>query len=90
MCRSIKTLRGMQPPATHDDVRAAALQFVRKVSGYRQPSASNASVFDAAVGEVTAAAEKMLAELVSGSQRSSSNVSRRAASVTPASPISAR
>jgi hypothetical protein len=90
MCRSIKTLRGMQPPATHDDVHAAALQFVRKVSGYRQPSATNAPVFDAAVAEVTAAAETLLASLVTGAQRSSSNVSRRAATVTPASPISAR
>ncbi len=64
MCRSIKTLRGMQPPATADDVHAAALQFVRKVSGFRQPSAANAEAFDAAVAEVTDAASRLLDSLV--------------------------
>jgi hypothetical protein len=63
MCRSIKTLRGMEPAATHEDVRASALQFVRKLSGYRVPSAANQEVFDAAVEEVTEAAERMLAGL---------------------------
>jgi hypothetical protein len=64
MCRSIKTLRGMQPPATDDDIHAAALQFVRKVSGFRQPSASNAAAFDAAVEEITEAAGRLLDNLV--------------------------
>ena len=64
MCRSIKTLRGQDPPATHDDVHAAALQFVRKVSGFRQPSAANAGAFDAAVAEVTDAAARLLDSLV--------------------------
>jgi len=64
MCRSIKTLRGMQPPASHDDVHAAALQFVRKVSGFRQPSTANAAAFDAAVAEVTDAAARLLDSLV--------------------------
>jgi hypothetical protein len=64
MCRSIKTLRGMQPPATDDDIHAAALQFVRKVSGFRQPSATNAAAFDAAVAEITEAAQRMLDSLV--------------------------
>jgi hypothetical protein len=64
MCRSIKTLRGLQPPATDDDVHAAALQFVRKVSGYRAPSAANRQAFDAAVAEVTAAATRLLDGLV--------------------------
>jgi hypothetical protein len=64
MCRSIKTLRGLQPPATDDDVHAAALQFVRKVSGYRAPSAANRQTFDAAVAEVTAAATRLLDGLV--------------------------
>ncbi|HET9050218.1 MAG TPA: DUF2277 domain-containing protein [Candidatus Dormibacteraeota bacterium] len=60
MCRSIKTLRGAEPPAGPDDVRAAALQFVRKLSGYRMPSAANRAVFDAAVDEVAVAAERLL------------------------------
>ena len=66
MCRSIKTLRGMEPPATHDDVQAAALQFVRKVSGYRVPSAANTTAFDSAVADVTAVAERLLDSLVVG------------------------
>jgi len=66
MCRSIKTLRGMDPPASPDDVHAAALQFVRKVSGYRQPSATNAAAFDAAVEEITAVASRLLGDLVTG------------------------
>lgn len=60
MCRSIRTLRGADPPATPDDVRAAALQFVRKLSGYRVPSTANRAVFDAAVDEVTEAAARLL------------------------------
>jgi hypothetical protein len=60
MCRSIRTLRGADPPATPDDVRAAALQFVRKLSGYRAPSAANRAVFDTAVDEVTVAAGRLL------------------------------
>ena len=66
MCRSIKTLRGLEPPASHDDVHAAALQFVRKVSGYRVPSAANTTAFDAAVADVTAVAERLLDSLVVG------------------------
>ena len=61
MCRSIKTLRGADPTA--EEVRAAALQFVRKVSGYRVPSQANEVVFTAAVDEVEAAAARLLAGL---------------------------
>lgn len=65
MCRSIKTLR---PPyteaATEEDMRAAALQYVRKVSGFRQPAAHNAAAFDRAVDQVTAATEELLATVV--------------------------
>jgi len=61
MCRSIKTLRGTEPTA--EEVRAAALQFVRKVSGYRLPSRANEAVFTAAVDEIEAAAERLLAGL---------------------------
>jgi hypothetical protein len=62
MCRSIKTLRGTEPTA--EEVRAAALQFVRKVSGYRVPSKANEPVFTAAVDEVEAAATRLLDRLV--------------------------
>lgn len=60
MCRSIKTLRVGPTPASEDEIRAAALQYVRKVSGYRQPSAANVAAFDAAVGEVAAASQRLL------------------------------
>lgn len=60
MCRSIKTLRRAGSPATEDEIRAAALQFVRKVSGYRQPSRANAGAFDAAVDEVAVASKRLL------------------------------
>ena len=60
MCRSIRTLRRAGEAATESDVRAAALQFVRKVSGYRAPSRTNATAFDAAVDEVARAAAALL------------------------------
>jgi len=58
MCRSIKQLRGTEP--TEEEIRAAALQFVRKVSGYRQPSRANAEAFDQAVQDVSDASERLL------------------------------
>ena len=58
MCRSIKQLRGTEP--TEEEIRAAALQFVRKVSGYRQPSRANAEAFDRAVQDVSDASERLL------------------------------
>ena len=60
MCRSIKTLRRPDVPATAEEIRAAALQFVRKVSGYRVPSKTNTEAFDAAVDEVARASERLL------------------------------
>jgi hypothetical protein len=60
MCRSIKTLRGLEPAPTEDDVRAAALQFVRKISGYRKPSKANQQAFDVAVDEVAASSLRLL------------------------------
>jgi hypothetical protein len=60
MCRSIKTLRRAEEPATDDEVRAASLQFVRKVSGYREPSRRNAEAFHAAVDEIAAASRRLL------------------------------
>lgn len=63
MCRSIKQLRNAEIPATEEEIRAAALQFVRKVSGYRKPSQSNQEVFDQAVEEITEATQKLLSSL---------------------------
>ena len=60
MCRSIKVLRTAEPPATHDDVAAAARQFVRKISGYNKPSKANEAAFDRAIQEITRASEKLL------------------------------
>lgn len=63
MCRNIKPLFNFEPPATEDEVHAAALQFVRKISGFAAPSKANEAAFDAAVEEVAAAARTLLAEL---------------------------
>lgn len=60
MCRSIKRLRTEEGPATEQEIREAALQFVRKVSGYRVPSQRNADAFDAAVDDVAEASRKLL------------------------------
>lgn len=60
MCRSIKTLRVGAQPATPDEIEAAALQFVRKVSGYRRPSAANHAAFEAAVDEIADASRRLL------------------------------
>ncbi len=68
MCRSIKTLRDPERKATDDEVRAAALQYVRKISGYRVPSKANEAVFGAAVDEVAAASERLLARLKTGAR----------------------
>ena len=65
MCRSIKTLRRPQIEATDAEVAAAALQFVRKVSGYRAPSRKNAEAFDGAVAEIAAASKRLLESLAS-------------------------
>jgi hypothetical protein len=63
MCRNIKTLANFEPPATDDEVRASALQFVRKLSGTTRPSRANAAAFDRAVDEVTDTARRLLASL---------------------------
>lgn len=60
MCRSIKQLRNSDIPVTDEEIRAAALQFVRKVSGYRKPSKANQAAFDQAVEEVTQATKRLL------------------------------
>jgi hypothetical protein len=63
MCRSIKQLRNAEIPATEEEIRAAALQFVRKISGYRKPSKVNQAAFDQAVEEVTQVTQKLLGDL---------------------------
>jgi hypothetical protein len=64
MCRNIQTLYNFEPPATEQEVRAAALQFVRKISGFAKPSRANAEAFDHAVDAVAAASAELLAALV--------------------------
>ncbi len=64
MCRNIRPLFNFEPPATSDEVQAAALQYVRKVSGSTRPSQANAEAFDRAVGEVAAATERLLESMV--------------------------
>lgn len=64
MCRNIQQLRGAEPAATDDEIRDAAVQFVRKVSGFRQPSAANKAVFDTTVDDIAAATRRMLEGLV--------------------------
>ena len=64
MCRNIKTLHNFEPPATEDEVRAAALQYVRKVSGSQKPSKANEAVFERAVDEIAHVTLDLLAELV--------------------------
>ena len=63
MCRSIKQLRNAEIPATEEEVRAAALQFIRKVSGYRKPSKANQAAFDQAVEEVTEVTQRLLDQI---------------------------
>ena len=66
MCRNIKTLHNFEPPATEGEVSAAALQYVRKVSGSAKPSKANEAAFAQAVAEVAAATNRLLAQLVTG------------------------
>lgn len=69
MCRSIKTLRVYDQTATEEEVAAAALQFVRKVSGYRKPAPNNAEAFDSAVADVAAATRRLIEELAANHPR---------------------
>jgi hypothetical protein len=63
MCRNIRTLFNFEPPATEDEIRASALQFVRKLSGFNQPSQANEAAFERAVEEVSIAARQLLSSL---------------------------
>ena len=64
MCRSIKTLHNFEPPATHEEIHASALQFVRKLSGFARPSKANEAAFNRAVDQVAEAAHHLLHSLV--------------------------
>lgn len=66
MCRNIKTLANFEPPASEDEIRASALQFVRKLSGTNRPSRANEVAFDRAVEEVTAVASRLIGSLTMG------------------------
>jgi len=68
MCRSIKVLRRPAPPVTSEEISAAALQFVRKVSGYRQPSRSNEAAFDKAVRDIATATHRLLDSIANQSR----------------------
>jgi hypothetical protein len=63
MCRNIRTLFNFEPPATEDEIRASALQFVRKLSGFTRPSKANEAAFDRAVDDVTRAAQRLIRSL---------------------------
>ncbi len=63
MCRNIKTLFNFDPPATEEEIKAASLQFVRKLSGFHEPSKANEAAFNAAIDEVTVVAQKLLGAL---------------------------
>ncbi len=67
MCRNIKTLFNFEPPVTDDELRASALQFVRKLSGFTRPSKANEAAFDLAVDETTAVARRLMESLVTNS-----------------------
>ena len=64
MCRNIKTLFNFEPPATQEEIRAASLQFVRKLSGFNTPSKANQAAFEQAVNDVSAAASVLIASLI--------------------------
>jgi hypothetical protein len=79
MCRSIKTLANFEPPASEEEIRASALQFVRKLSGASRPSRANEATFNQAVEEVTAAATRLIQSLsISAPARSREEEARKA------------
>ena len=64
MCRNIKTLYNFEPPATDNEIRAATIQYVRKISGFSKPSVANNEAFELAIAEITASSKKLLGSLV--------------------------
>lgn len=94
MCRNIKTLHNFEPPATEEEIRASAIQFVRKLSGFSKPSKSNEAAFDRAVEKVTAAAHELLDSLVTNAPPRDRDIEAakaraRAAERFPAASVSA-
>ncbi len=84
MCRNIRTLYNFEPPATSEEIEAAALQYVRKISGFTKPSAVNQAAFEAAIAEVTAASTRLLESLETNApakDREIEAAKRRAAAV---------
>jgi hypothetical protein len=81
MCRNIRTLHNFDPPATQDEIRAASLQYVRKLSGTAKPSQANLAAFERAVEAVTAASEELLGSLVSSAPPKDREVEARKARV---------
>jgi hypothetical protein len=79
MCRNIKTLFNFEPPATDDEIRAAALQFVRKLSGFNAPSQANRAAFDKAIEEVARAATALIGSLVTNADPRDREVEARRA-----------
>jgi hypothetical protein len=74
MCRNIRPLFNFEPPATSDEVRDAALQYVRKISGFTKPSAANAEAFDRAIAAVEAASAQLLSDLVTNAPQKNREV----------------
>ena len=89
MCRNIQRLRGAEPPATDAEIHDAALQFVRKISGYRTPSVANTGAFETAVGDVAAAVRRLLDGLTPGPTSRAVTPLQRRRAARPASPTSA-
>lgn len=79
MCRNIRPLFNFEPPATEDEIRASALQYVRKVSGYRQPSKVNQAAFDRAVEEITRSTTRLLVSLETSAETRNRDVEARKA-----------
>ena len=79
MCRNIRTLHNFEPPATEDEVHAAAVQYVRKISGFAKPSHANEAAFEHAVQEIAASSRRLLAELVTNAPPRDREVERERA-----------
>ncbi|NJM51956.1 MAG: DUF2277 domain-containing protein [Blastocatellia bacterium] len=79
MCRNIKPLYNFEPPTTDDEIQAAAIQFVRKISGFQKPSTINEAAFDIAVDEITKSAKKLLDSLVTNAPAKNREVERERA-----------
>ena len=89
MCRNIRTLHNFEPPATEDEVHAAAVQYVRKISGFTKPSHANEAAFERAVAEVATVSRRLLAELVTNAPPRDREVERERAKARAAARFAA-